>query len=175
MLKHQFFRCRFLTVGLLATFILLVTPIDPFAQGRTLPQSASGSRVGFIYAKDATTPVQNAVVKLRNLAKAKDYESEPSDANGMYTISGLEEGRYIMGVTSPTGDYNFYYSLALKGSEMAKLSVALTPSPAAMAGQADTDKTAFFKSPMGIVTVVIVAGAILYGFTAKKEEASPIK
>ena len=175
MLIHSFFRSRFLTVGVLGAFILLVTPVAPFAQGPAVAQPAGGSLVGFIYDKDMTTPVPNAVVKLRNLNRAKDYESQPSDASGMYKISGLEEGRYIMGVTSPMGDYNFYYSLALKGNEMAKLSVALTPSPGSQARQAGTETKSFFKSPMGIVTVVLVAGAVLYGVLSKKEEASPIR
>jgi hypothetical protein len=171
MIVHHFFQSRLLTIGILAAFVLLVAPIAPFAQLKA--PAAGGSLVGFIYDKDMKSPVPNAIVKLRNIAKATDYESEPSDANGMYKISGIEEGRYIMGVNAPRGGYNFYYTLALRGNEIAKLSVALQDAPQPTGTTAD--QKGFFKSPMGIVTVVLVAGAVLYGLLSKKEEASPIR
>ena len=126
-----------------------------------------------IYAKDMKTPVPNAVVKIRNVAKATEYESTPSDANGMYKITGIEDGRYVLGITAAKSDFNFDYALVLKGTEMAKLSVALQegtqPPPE------KTKKKSFFTSPAGIITLVIVAGAVLYGLFAKEEETSPIK
>jgi len=170
MLIHKIFRSRLLVGGVLAAFALLVTPVAPFAQGKA--PAAGGSLVGFIYAKDMKTPVPNAVVKLRNLAKAKDYESQPTDANGMYKISGIEEGRYILGVTAGKGDFNFDYALVLKGNELAKLSVALQEG-----GQTtgpDAKKKSFFLTPAGIVIIVIAVGSLAYALLAKEEE-SPIR
>jgi hypothetical protein len=175
MVTHKVFRSRSLVVGLVAAFVLLVTPVAEFAQQGRAPAPASGSLVGFIYAKDMKTPVANAVVKLRNTAKAASYQSLPSDANGMYKITGIEEGRYVLGVTAGQGDFNFEYGLFLKGNEMAKLSVALTPfeSSAQPSGQ-DPGAASFFTSPAGIVALVIIAGAVVYGLTANKAEESPV-
>jgi hypothetical protein len=170
MLIHKLFRSRLLASGVLAAFALLVTPVAPFAQGKA--PAASGSLVGFIYAKDMKTPVPNAVVKLRNLAKAKEYESQPTDANGMYKISGIEEGRYIVGVTAGKGDFNFDYALVLKGNELAKLSVALQEG-GQTTGQ-DAKKKSFFPSPAGIVVIIIAVGSLAYALLAKEEE-SPIR
>jgi hypothetical protein len=171
MCTNNLFRSRPFAIGVLAAFVLLVIPVAPFAQVKAAPPPA-GSLVGFIYAKDMTTPVQNAIVKLRNIVKGTDYESQPSDANGLYKITGIEEGRYIMGVTAQNGNYNFYYSLSLKGGEIAKLSVALQEG-GETAGQ-DKGKKSFFSNPAGIVVLVIVAGSLTY-LLLNKEEASPIK
>jgi hypothetical protein len=172
MCAKSLFRSRFLATGVLAAFILLVTPVAPFAQVKAAPPPA-GSLVGFIYAKDMKTPVRNAIVKLRNIVKDTDYESQPTDANGMYKITGIEEGRYIMGVTAQNGDYNFYYSLLLKGNEIAKLSVALQEGGQA-SGQ-DTGKgKSFFANPAGILVLVIVVGSLVT-VLLNKEEVSPIK
>ncbi len=171
MFVNSIFRSRVLAVGVLAAFALLVAPVSEFAQSKA--PVAGGSLVGFIYEKDMKTPVPNAVVKLRNIAKAGAYESTPTDANGMYKITGIAEGRYILGVTGARGDFNFDYALALKGSEVAKLSVALQEGGKTTG--ADAKKKSFFTSPAGIVIMVIVAGAVLYGLLAKSEEASPIR
>jgi hypothetical protein len=171
MIINNVFRSRALVIGVLAAFVLLVMPAREFAQAKA-PAPANGSLVGFIYDKDMKTPVANAVVKIRNLASAKLYTSIPSDANGMYKIMGIEEGRYILGVTASKGDFNFDYALLLKGNEMAKLSVALTPG-GETTGQ-DAKAKSFFTSPAGIVALVIVAGAVLYGLLASKEEESQV-
>jgi hypothetical protein len=173
MIVDSMFQSRILVICVLAAFVLLVTPVAQFAQGKAAAPAANGSLVGFIYDKDMRTPVPNAVVKIRNLANAQQYESQPTDASGMYKITGIEEGRYILGVTATKGDFNFDYALVLKGNELAKLSVALTPG-----GQTtgdDAKPKSFFTSPMGIVTLVIVVGAVLYGLLKGKEEASPIR
>ncbi len=171
MLIKKVFRSRILVTGVLAAFLLLLAPVREFAQGKA--PAAGGSLVGFIYDKDMKTPVPNAVVKIRNVAKASEYQSTPSDTNGMYKITGVEAGRYVLGIAAPKGDFNFDYGLSLKSGEMAKLSVALTPGGQSTAG--DTKSKSFFTSPMGIVTLVIVAGAVLYALFAKEEEPSPIK
>ena len=90
----------------------------------------------------------------------------------MYKIDGVDEGRYILGVTATQGDFNFDYVMLLKGGEMAKLSVALAPG-----GQttgSDGLKKSFFKTPVGIITLVVVAGALLFVIFSEGE-ASPIK
>jgi hypothetical protein len=170
---NGFFRSRVLAVGVLAAFVLLMTPVAEFAQAKASAPASSGSLVGFIYDKDMKTPIPNAVVKLRNVEKPTDYASTLSDANGMYKITGIEEGRYILGVSASKGDFNFDYALALKGSEMAKLSVSLKEGGSTTG--ADAKKKSFFASPAGIVFTVIAVGAVLYGLLSHKEETSPIR
>jgi hypothetical protein len=173
MIVNSVFRSRILVSGVLAAFVLLVTPVAQFAQGKAAAPAANGSLVGFIYEKDMKTPVAHAVVKIRNIANAQQYESQPTDASGMYHITGIEEGRYILGVTATKGDFNFDYALLLKGDELAKLSVSLTPGSKTTGD--DAKPNSFFTSPAGIVTLVIVVGAVLYVLLKGKEEASPIR
>ncbi len=171
MLIKELFRSRALVVVVLASFGLLVAPVGQFAAPRG--PASSGSLVGFVYGSDMKTPVTNAVVKLRNVADSKEYVSPPTDANGMYKVTGLADGRYILGVTTAKGDFNFDYVMKVKGGEMAKLSVALAPG-----GQTtgtDAGKKSFFVSPAGIVLIVVAVGTVLYAVFAKEEEASPIR
>jgi hypothetical protein len=173
MFTQKIFCSRIFIIGVLGAFLLFAIPVAPFAKVKAPPAPANGSLVGFIYAKDMRTPVRNAIVKLRNIAKGTDYESEPTDDNGMYEITGIEEGRYIMGVTAQNGNYNFYYSLLLKGNEIAKLSVALQQG--GDTGGRDTGKgKTFFEKAGGIVVLVIVGGSLLTYVLLNKEEASPV-
>jgi hypothetical protein len=174
MFINSVFRSRVLVVGVLAAFMLLVAPVREFAQTQApLAGKGGGSLVGFIYEKDMKTPVANAIIKIRDVATPKEYASLPTDANGMYKITGITEGRYIIGVASPTGSFNFDYVLILKGSEMAKLSVAL--SPGGQTTGVDAKKKSFFLTPAGIVLIVVAVGAVLYAVLSNKEEASPIR
>ena len=161
-------KSRWMIWGALAAFSLFIVPVGEVAWAK----AEGGSLVGFVYAQDLKTPVAGAVVKVRNIANQKEYASGTTDANGMYKIDGVDEGRYILGVTATQGDFNFDYVMLLKGGEMAKLSVALAPG-----GQttgSDAPKKSFFKTPVGIITVVVVAGALLF-VIFHEGEASPIR
>jgi hypothetical protein len=172
MIMNRLFRSRGLAVGVAAALVLLTLPVAEFAQTKAPAAAASdGSLVGFVYARDMKTPVANAVVKIRNIEEPKAYDSEPSDANGMYRITGIKEGRYILGVTATEGDYNFDYVMSLKGNDMAKLSLAL--STGGQTTGTDAPKKSFFASAGGIALIVVAAGAILYAIFSSKEEESP--
>ena len=169
MFSQNVFRSRVLVFGLSVAFILLVTPVMDFAQA----PAPGASLVGFVYGKDATTPVPSAVIKIRDVGKGKEFASPPADENGMYKISGIPEGRYILGVTSPEGDFNFDYVMHVKANEMAKLSVALTPGGQTTGG--DAEKKSFFKSPLGIALMLAVVVGGLFLILGKEEAASPIR
>jgi len=178
MLVSRALKSRGLAVGVAAAFVFLSLPIAEFAAAKAAPQApgaavpAEGSLVGFVFTQDMRTPVANAVVMIRNINEQTSYSSAPSDANGMYAIKGIKEGRYVLGVAATEGDYNFDYVMALKGSEMAKLSLALNPG-GQMTG-ADPAKKSFFPSAGGVMIVVMAAGAVLYAVFAAKDEESPI-
>jgi len=166
-------RSRFLVCAVLAAFVALMMPIG-LAAGPA-PATEKGNLSGFVYAKDVKTPVAGAVVKLRNTADMKELVSMPTDANGMYSIAGIPEGRYVVGVTSAKTDFNFDYALYVKAGELGKLSVSLAPG-----GGQETPETApakkkgFFSTVAGRVLVVSAVGVGLY-FLIVDNESSPIR
>ena len=176
--KSLVFRSKILAMFLAAAFILLTVPIRDFAAGAP---KANGALSGYIYGEDMRTPVRNAVVKLRNVANQKEYESEPTDLEGMYRIPGIEEGRYVMGVMSVQGDYNFHYSILIKSDALAKLSVAMKPGAAPVRleqGTSTSEKKGigdFFKSPAGIMTILTAVEITLFAVVLSEGEASPIR
>ncbi len=163
-------KSRWLVWGALAAFALFVVPFGEVAWAK----SNSGSLVGFVYAQDMKTPVAGAVVKVRNMANQKEYVSGSTDANGMYKIAGIDEGRYILGVTAKEGDFNFDYVMLLKGGETAKLSVGLAPGTAAASGD-KTGKKHFFATTAGFLALVAVEAGIFVLVNSGQGEASPIR
>jgi len=137
--------------------------------------------VGFIYGSDMKTPVPNAVVKVRNVADGKEYVSAPTDANGSYQLENLKEGKYILGITAPDGDYNFPYVMVVKGGEIGKLSLAIKGGMASGLGQenvepTEKEKISFFKTPVGVAVLMVATTLALYGtfkLLEGEEEASP--
>jgi len=170
---HSLGKSRCLVFGVLAAFVALVMPIG-LAAG-PVPALEKGALSGFVFAKDVKTPVAGAVVRLRNVANMNELTSQPTDANGMYSIAGIPEGRYIVGVTSAQADFNLDYALYVKAVELGKLSIALVPG----AGQetpeeAPAKKKGFFSTVAGRVLVVSVIGVGLY-FLIVDNEPSPIR
>ncbi|MDI6845210.1 MAG: hypothetical protein QME28_03640 [Candidatus Saccharicenans sp.] len=174
MLRQRIYRSPFFAGMVIASFLLLLIPVEALA-------APTGSLVGFIFAADMKTPVQNAVVKIRSLDDGKEYVSTPTDASGNYKLEKVKEGKYILGVTAPDGDYNFPYIMVVKGGEMAKLSLALKAGSATGLGQetleqAEKEKVSFFKTPVGVAVLMVATTLALYGtfkLLEGKEEASP--
>jgi hypothetical protein len=164
-------KSRWLVWGALVAFGLFVVPLGEVAWAK----STSASLVGFVYAQDMKTPVAGAVVKVRNMANQKEFASSATDANGMYKIDGIDEGRYILGVTATAGNFNFDYVMLLKGGEIAKLSVGLAPGTTAASGD-KTGKKNFFATNLGFLAIVAVEGGLfLLVNSSSKAEASPIR
>jgi hypothetical protein len=165
-----------LTCLVLAAFSAFVAGPAFAAAGPAAGAAGTGSLTGFVFAKDVKTPVAGAVIKIRNLADMKELASPPTDANGMYTITGIPEGRYVLGISAGREDFNLDYALYVKSGELGKLSVALSagggggqePAPA------PPKKKGFFSSVAGRVLVVTVVGVGLY-FLIVEPESSPIR
>lgn len=176
MLRKGIYRSPVLSGIVLLGFVLLLLPAESLA-------APTGSLVGFIYGSDMKTPVQNAVVKIRNVDDGQEYLSTPTDANGSYKLDKVKEGKYILGITAPNGDYNFPYIMVVKGGEIGKLSLALKAGAASSLGQenvepAEKEKVSFFKTPAGIAVLMVATTLALYGtfkLLEGKEEASPSK
>ncbi|MEW6456131.1 MAG: hypothetical protein AB1410_05370 [Acidobacteriota bacterium] len=161
MLREKIFRSKALALGVISTFLFMFIPVEALAQ---VP-AATGSMIGFVYGDDMKTPVENAIVKIRNIKDGKEFESAPTDQNGLYKITNIEEGRYILGITTKEGDFNFEYFILMKANEIAKLSFALKPGVASSIGgkAGDPEKKPFFKTPLGIVILIAASAAVIYG------------
>jgi hypothetical protein len=90
---------------------------------------STGNIIGFIYAKDGTTPMPGAIIKFKNLTSGSILASDKSDANGIFKLQGVESGVYTFGVMTDQGDFNADNIVGIKVSEneTAKLSIALQP------------------------------------------------
>lgn len=165
-------RSKGFVYALLAAFVVFIMPLGLAA---TAPNS--GALSGFIYAKDAKSPVAGAIVKIRGISDMKEMASMPTEANGMYTISGIPEGRYILGVTSVNNDFNLDYALYVKAGELGKLSISLAPGGGVgqESGETATKKKGFFSTVAGRVLIVAAVGVGLYFIIASDKEASPIR
>lgn len=176
MLRKSVYRSPYFTGAVIAAFMLLLLPAETRA-------ASTGALVGFIYGGDMATPVQNAVVKIRNIDDGKEYISTPTDASGNYKLEKVKEGKYILGIAAPDGDYNFPYVMVIKGGEIAKLSLALKAGSASGLGQEEVEPTkkervSFFKTPAGVAILMAATTLALYGtfkLLEGKEEASPSK
>jgi putative protease len=121
MFHERVFRSKWVAWGVVGAVSLMLFPCGALAQVK------SGAVMGFIYSEDMKSPVEGAVVKLCDVQNGKELQSGPTDKNGMYALKGVAEGRYVIGVTSTAGDFNFDYELLVKANETAKLALALTP------------------------------------------------
>jgi len=90
---------------------------------------AKGNIIGFVYDEDGTTPLEGAVVKVKNVSTGTIFESNKSDANGVFKIEGVENGVYLYGVLTPQGEFSseHYFGVRISEGVTAKLSISLTP------------------------------------------------
>ncbi len=177
MLKLALFRSRVLAGGLVAAFVLLLMPLASSAQTQPQSYARQGSLEGNVYSEGMKSRVTNAVVKIRNLNNQKEYVSLMTDAKGGYKILGIEEGWYTLGVTTAAGDFNLNYGVYIKAGEKAKLSVEMLPGGMLEGKGGGGGKKGFFKTPVGILTIVALgagAGFGVYELT-KEKEVSPIR
>ena len=88
-----------------------------------------GNVIGFIYAKDGTTPLEGALVKFKNLTSGSMFISSKTDGYGIFKLEGIESGMYSYGVVTEQGDFNADSLVGLKvgENETAKLSISLDP------------------------------------------------
>ncbi|MGA2531688.1 MAG: carboxypeptidase-like regulatory domain-containing protein [Candidatus Aminicenantales bacterium] len=175
MLNFGIFRSRLMVVCVMAAFIMLLTPVKEFAS-QTAPKG--GALTGQVFGADMKTPVANATVKIRNLNTQKEFTS-PTDKMGMFSITGIDEGWYTLGVSSSLGDYNLNYGVYIKTGETAKLSLSMKGAGVLEGkGLGSSAPKGFFGTPAGILVIVAAAGGVgfgVYELTKKKTEASPVR
>jgi len=191
MLTKKIFGSRLLVYAIIGSFSLLFFPYEALSSAQT------GTLTGIIFAEDMKTPIEKAVVLVRNVKTKIEFTSNPTDKSGSYVIKNLDEGLYVLGVSAPIGNFNFGYQVQIKANEMAKLSLALkrgkkggailagTAGAGVVAGAvvgagaiagavgAAAAGAAFFLTPAGIAVVVAVAAGL--GVAIYQATKSPMR
>jgi hypothetical protein len=102
-----------------------------------IPQeSGKGDLIGFVYARDGSTPVVGAVVLVKNLTSGTVTETPPSDNLGVFKVSGLAAGLYALGVRSVDGTFNSQDFFGVTPEKTARIAIALNPYDATSAAAA---------------------------------------
>lgn len=172
----RIYRSKTLAIILIASFIFLYSAYDLGAK-----EIGKGNIIGFVFQKDGTTPVEGAVVKLRNVATGTGYESTQSDKLGIFKVEDVAEGLYLVGVSTEEGDFNVSNLIGIISNETAKVSFALKNSQGSEEAKPESKPgglAKFFLSPIGIALVVAASAAIIYGvvkLSEKEAEASPFR
>jgi len=120
-----------LSSGLALALILVMFPSILRAQG-----TGRGSLVGFIYGQDGSTPVEGAVIVVKNLTTGAVTESPKSDRLGIFKVQDLGAGIYALGVRSDKGSYNSQDFFGVTADKTAKITIALDPYDSAAAAAA---------------------------------------
>jgi len=84
-----------------------------------------GNLVGYVYDRDGKTPVEGAVVIVKNVSTGTLVKAEPTNKLGMFKIEGLTKGIYSFGITTPQGDFNGNELIGILANETAKISISL--------------------------------------------------
>jgi len=166
-------RSKYVAIGLVFSIFLFFSP--HLFSGSA---NAQGKLIGNIFQNDGTTPVEGAVLKIRNVSTGSYYESSSSDENGHFTVLRVDEGLYIAGITTDTEDFNIENLIGISANETAEISLALDPAQEEKEKKKKRGLIGFFLSPAGIAVIVASTVAIVYGvvkLTEKEEEASPFK
>lgn len=175
---HRIRRLRIIAVGLIFSFMMFYSPY--FVKATSI---GKGNLTGFIYEEDGTTPVESAVVKMRNIYTGSVYESQKSSDLGLFKLESVDEGLYIGGITTKEGNYNIENLIGIRAQETARVSFALKSNATAEAKEQGTESkkkglAGFFLSPAGVAVIVAASVAIVYTIvklTEEEPEASPFK
>ena len=162
MIRLGIFRSRFFIVGVLAAFVVLLAPIQDFGQA----VRKVGALVGSLRGTDGEAAA-NTTIKIRNLNTGREF-SVATDAKGDYRIADVDEGWYTLTVDTPDHSFTLSYGIYIKANEDASLNLTMRPDGTLQgrgsAGNAARGKS-FFRKPLGIVTLVVLAGVVGLGVT----------
>jgi hypothetical protein len=84
-----------------------------------------GNLIGFVYDRDGKTPVEGAVVVVKNTSSGAVYRAAPTNKQGMFIIQGLSKGIYSFGIATPQGDFNGNELIGILANETSKIAVSL--------------------------------------------------
>ena len=168
-------RSKYISFFLVFSFILFCSPDLLVAT-----DVETGNMIGFVYAPDRTTPLEGAVLMLRNISTGAVYESSESDSLGTVRIEGVERGLYITGINFADEFYNLNNLIGIRANSTAKVSVALDNEAQVQEGVDKKKKGlfTFFAAPVGLAIISAFALGATIGFvtlSGATSEASPYK
>lgn len=106
------------------TIIFFIGAASLALQAQTLEK---GNLLGYVFNRDGKTPVEGAVVIVKNTSTGAVYRADPTDKQGLFKIEGLSKGIYSFGVTTSAGDFNGNELIGILANETAKMFVSLDP------------------------------------------------
>lgn len=113
-------RSKSLAITLIFSSILFCSPQSLVGQS-----PRTGNLIGHIYDEDGTTPVEGAVIIIRNISDNTIQESIESNTLGAVKIDHIEEGLYVLGIWTKDGGYNINSIVGIKADETVEISFAL--------------------------------------------------
>jgi len=93
--------------------------------GWAAKQPLSGALTGTVFNEGMKTPLNTIVIRIINVVTGQEYRSESSMPNGAFTVSGIEEGRYLVGIVTAAGEFSLGRGILIKGSEIGRLDLWL--------------------------------------------------
>lgn len=178
MLRKLRLGSRWVSPILALTFLFVTMPTDLVAQSQS---PGEGSITGFLYGTDGKTPVQGAVVRLRNVTISQEFKSQPTDATGLFNFASLPVAQYALGATIDGKDFNFDRGVSVTAHQVATVSFALpSGSPAPLQPKGTDQKGmkkkgawAFFKRPAGLLLLLGGSVPIIAAVARESEEEQP--
>lgn len=113
--------------GLVFALVLFILPDALVSQ-----TVEKGNLVGFVYSNDGATPIEGAVIMVKNVTTGTVYESSQSDHLGIFRFQAIGTGIYALGVSTGQGDFNSQDFIGVTDGRTSKVTIALDP----YAGQA---------------------------------------
>jgi hypothetical protein len=108
--------------GLISAFVVLASVGYLGARA-----AGTGNLVGFVFAKDGATPVEGALILVKNVTTGAVYESTKSDRLGLFKFEKIAAGLYAIGVAAAEGDFNSQDFVGVPANETAKVTINLDP------------------------------------------------
>jgi len=113
-------RLKFLAISLILSLTLFYLPHFMVAQA-----NKNGSLTGYIFREDSTTPIEGAVIIIRNISNGALYESKESNKFGAFKIHHIEEGLYVLGIWTKNSGFNIKNIIGIKANEYGEVTFAL--------------------------------------------------
>lgn len=103
-------------------FLLILIDLPTILIGEI---SGTGNLTVVVVAEDGSTPIEGAVLSLRNVSTQVEILSEPSDKLGEIRQDGLDPGLYLAGIKTDAANFNIEYLIGIRANKTAKVPVAL--------------------------------------------------
>lgn len=128
---------------------------------------------GQVATADQRAPIEGVVVLIGEPTTGTIHSSTPTDADGSFSVSGLEAGSYEVAVKSDAGLYVVGAPIEVGERSQQRAKVLIQPQTSAR-GPANTS---LWHNPI-TATLVVLGGAIIIGVAAEElsgdeESASP--